>query len=271
MQQLEELAAWARVREGSVITYRYGAHEEQAADLRLPEGDGPCPIAIILHGGLWRARFGRETTAAVAVALTDRGWVTWNVEYRRVGCGGGVPETLDDVLGATTAVMAIEDALLDRSRIVAVGHSTGVQLALWLAGAGKVTAVVGLSGVCDLTYAAEQGLGDGAAIEFAGGRPEDRPQVYTEADPMRRIPIGVPQLLIHGRADGRVPSENSRRYQEAAAREGDDCELLELDDVDHFDLIDPRSDAWEVAAAAVDRAANLTPSIASDAPVNEHA
>jgi acetyl esterase/lipase len=249
---LEYLAAWVARVGGPVETHRYGPHAEHVADLRLPPGAGPHPIVVLLHGGFWRARFTRANMAALAVDLTRRGYATWNVEFRRVGCDGGVPATLEDVEAAVRAVRGL-DAPLDAERLVVLGHSAGGHLALWAAGTGTVTAAVSLAGVCDLAGTANDGLGAGAATEFAGGTPEQRPDAYALADPMARLPTGVPQLLAHGDADDRVPVEQSRRYADAARAAGDRCELLVLPGVGHFELIDPRTEAWQRVAAAVDR------------------
>ncbi len=240
-----ELTAWAAERSGPVETRRYGAHPEQVADLRLPEGQGPHPVAVLIHGGFWRAPFTRSLTAALAVDVAQRGFAAWNMEYRRLGCGGGVPATLEDVEAALRALEEI-DAPLDIARTIAIGHSAGGHLALWAAGTGRIAAVVSLAGICDLAAAARAGLGGGAAAEFAGGPPEQRPEAYDLADPSRRLPVGVPQLLVHGDRDDRVPVEQSRRYAERAR-----CELLELPGVGHFELIDPRSDAWAQAAGRI--------------------
>jgi acetyl esterase/lipase len=208
-----------------VETIRYGDHPEQVVEVRLPEGPGPHPVALVVHGGFWRAAFTRANTAAIATDLARRGWATWNVEYRRVGTGGGVPETLEDIEAAVEAA---------RPELV-IGHSAGGQLALWAAGTGKVARAVSLAGVTDLARAAREGIGDGAAVEFAGADPP------AHADPMRRLPIGTPQLLVHGDQDDRVPVDYSRAYAAAAP---DEVELLELAGVGHFELIDPRTDAW---------------------------
>ena len=61
------------------------------------------------------------------------------------------------------------------------------------------------------------------------------------ADPATLLPYGVPQLLVHGTADDRVPVSQSRAHLERARAAGDACELVELEGGDHFDVIDPRS------------------------------
>jgi pimeloyl-ACP methyl ester carboxylesterase len=228
-----ELGAWAAERDPGLETVAYGAHAEQVADVRR----GDARVAVVIHGGFWRAGFARANTHAIAVDLALRGWTTWNIEYRRLGCDGGVPETLDDVAAVIT---------LAGPEAVAIGHSAGGHLALWAAGAGA-GAAVSLAGVCDLAAAAHDRLGGGAAVELAGGMPDERPDAYALADPMRRLPVDARQLVVHGDADDRVPVAYSRRYAAAAG-----CELLELRGVGHFDVIDPRSEAWARISGRLD-------------------
>ncbi|MFL5860127.1 MAG: alpha/beta hydrolase family protein [Solirubrobacteraceae bacterium] len=245
LDELADLAA-AGAQPG---THVYGSDPEQVADLLMPPADGAHPVAVLLHGGFWRARFTKSLMAALAADLAARGWATWNVEYRRAGNGGGVPETLDDVRAALAALHRVP-APLDLARVVVIGHSAGGQLGLCVADEPVVKAVVSLAGVCDLAAAFADGIGQSAVRDFIGAGPQERPDAYRLADPLARIPAGVPVLLIHGDADQRVPVRYSRRYVEAA---GDArCELLELAGVDHFALIDPRTSAWAQTAARLE-------------------
>jgi acetyl esterase/lipase len=232
-QQLEaffaELAAWADEAAHPCETLRYGDHEDQVVDLRRAEG----PVALVLHGGFWRAGFAKRNTDAVATALAQAGWTTANAEYRRLG-PGAYRELLDDVAAAARLVQPA----------VAIGHSAGGHLALWLAAQGAVTAAVALGGVCDLRAAAAAGLGNDAVREFLGADPAGVP----EADPAQQLPLGVPQLLVHGTEDDRVPTEHARAY---AALAGDECRLLELEGADHFDVIDPRYADWQAIPNAM--------------------
>lgn len=240
---IAELTGWASANGTAPRTYRYGTGPQHEADLLMADGPGPHRVAVLLHGGFWRAPFTRNLMAALAVDLADRGWATWNVEYRRVGNGGGVPATLEDVRAAIDALTGVEGPL-DRRRLLVIGHSAGGQLALCAAAMPAVAAVVSLAGVCDLESAARERIGDGAALEFLGGTPEERPEAYAIADPLRLLPSAVHVLLVHGDADDRVPVEQSRAYARAARAAGDRCELLELAGVGHFAVIDPRTPAW---------------------------
>lgn len=254
--ELAELVREAAVEPG---THAYGPDPEQVADLLVPATDGPHPVVVLLHGGFWRARFDRSLMAALAVDLADRGWASWNVEYRRVGNGGGVPESLDDIRAAIAALSVASptegglDLDLDVGRIVVVGHSAGGQLGLCVSDEPAVGGVVSLAGVCDLVSGYREAIGDAAVQAFMGGRPDERPDAYALADPLARVPASARVLLVHGDQDQRVPVQQSRRYARVAAAAGDDrCELLELPGVDHFAVIDPRTEAWAAVAARLE-------------------
>jgi acetyl esterase/lipase len=184
----------------------------------------------------------------VAVDLTRRGFAAWNVEYRQIGRGqgGGWPATFDDVAAAIEHLATLDDPRLDVSAVTAIGHSAGGHLALWAAARKDarvpVRRVVAQAAVCDLAAAGEP------AHELMGGRPEEVPERYAAADPMRLVPLGVPTLLIHGVDDETVPVRRSRRYAEAARTAGDAVELLEPSPGRHRVHIDPRTEAWEAAA-----------------------
>lgn len=246
LARLAELVDWAMAHGHAPRTYRYGDGPDHEADLLTPD-DGSRRLAVLLHGGFWRAPFKREIMAALAVDLAARGWASWNVEFRRVGAGGGVPQTIDDVRAALDAVPQRFE------RVVLIGHSAGGQLALSVAAAPRVAAVISLAGVCDLEGGARERIGESAVLEFLGGTPEEVPTQYAIADPMALLPAPADVLLVHGDADDRVPVAQSRDYLRAAQAAGGRCELLELAGVDHFALIDPRSRAWEAVADRLQR------------------
>lgn len=246
-RRLAELERWAVERLGDrAQASSYGPSEQQRAELLLPAGPGPHPVVVLLHGGFWRAPYTFALMRGLAVDLAERGWASWNVEYRRVGNGGGVPATLEDVEAAVRELRAAVQAPLRRDRIVVLGHSAGGQLALWAARLPGVALAVSLAGVCDLVTGYREGIGEGAVEEFLGGGPSAVPERYALADPMTGPSGPARVLLVHGDADDRVPVAQSRAH--AAARRS---ELIELPGVDHFALIDPRTEAWQTIAAAV--------------------
>ena len=245
-----ELRAWSAANDPGATRHVYGTHPEQHADLRLPAGRGPQPTVVVIHGGFWRAAFTKENTTAVAIALTYRGFATWNVEYRRVGADGGYPATLEDVRAACR--LATDHAKTDAARLAVLGHSAGGHLALWALADGAVRGAVSLAGITDLAAAERAGIGSGAVSEFLGGIGRAQLARYRDADPISRIPTGGRSLLVHGARDDRVPLAQSQAFVRAAAAAGDDARLLELADADHLDPLDPRGAHWPAIAEAVD-------------------
>jgi acetyl esterase/lipase len=190
--------------------------------------------------------------------LAARGWAVWNLEYRRLGwrSRGGWPATFEDVAAGIDRLGRL-DAPLDLARVVAIGHSAGGHLALWAAArrglparapgaepAVRLAGAVAQAGVADLREAARLGLSRDAARSLLGGPPGKLPQRYDLASPMERLPIGVPQLLVHGDADDSVPVEIARRYAARAVEAGDPCELVELAGCGHYEHLDAESAAW---------------------------
>lgn len=238
----------------------YGPAPSQFGELRLPSGPGSHPVVILLHGGYWRERYDLAYMRHAAQALTAAGFATWNVEYRRLGeLGGGWSGTFLDVAAAADALRRLAPAHgLDLSRVVALGHSAGGQLALWLAGRSHISAgsplrspdplplrgVVALAPVCDLARAWEMDLSDGAVASLLGGSPAEYPDRYAATSPLELLPLGVSQTLIHGAEDEDVPPELSERYTAAAKAPNDDVDLITLPATGHFEPVDPRSPQW---------------------------
>lgn len=258
----------------------YGEHPAQAADLYLPlaepadappRRDGLAPVVALLHGGFWQAGYDLTLMQALAGDLVARGWAVLNVEHRKVGQeGGGWPGTFEDVAAALDLLAdgeAVGD-VVDPGRVITVGHSAGGQLALWAAARGGLApgepgarpavvpvGAVGQAAVCDLVRGAQEQLGAGACADLLGGSPTEVPDRYEVASPLARLPLGVPQVLVHSEQDDLVPVDQSTAYAAAAADAGDDVEVV-LVPGDHFAHLDPFSPAWR---AVLDRLPNLLP------------
>lgn len=224
----------------------YGSDPNQFIELRIPHKDGLHPVLLNIHGGFWRAKYGLAHAGHFCEALRAAGIATLNLEYRRVGNpGGGWPGTFDDIRAAYRYIQQSAPKLyLDLKRFVVMGHSAGGQLALCLAAHERsVQRVISLAGVVDLKKAFELHLSNDAVVEFLGGKPNEVPEHYREADPTELSIVQAQQWLIHGTDDDIVPAAFSRDY--VAAKKNEKVELVEIGKCGHFDLIDPRSEAFK--------------------------
>ncbi len=245
----------------------YGPGASQWGDLRLPARPGPHPVVVLIHGGYWRVRHDLTYLGHAAVALTEAGFATWNVEYRRLGePGGGWPGTLLDVAAGVDFLRTLAPAHdLDLGRVVTLGHSAGGQLALWLAGRPRIqldsplasvdplrlSGVTALAPVCDLARAWELGLSSGAVASLLGGSPDEHPDRYAAASPIELLPLGVPQVLIHGTEDEDVPLELSERHAAVARASNDRARLIAFPNTGHFEIIDPATSQWQTILQAI--------------------
>lgn len=254
----------------------YGTDPLQFGELRLPSTKGPHPVAIVIHGGCWVAKLGNMDERAVAmdnmrplaVALSDAGIATWNVEYRRLGnAGGGWPGTFQDVARAADFLRTLStDHQLDLKRVISIGHSAGGHLAMWLAARPKLpstsvlytseplrlTGVVDLDGPADLkaTLPLQQPVcGSPVVTDLLGGTPEERPERYRDGSPIEMLPLGVGQVFFAGR----MFAAHVAPYQAATKRAGDTLEATVLPDAGHFVFIDPQSAIWPQVLASVRR------------------
>jgi len=238
----------------------YGTDRSQFAELYSPAHPEHGGTVVIVHGGFWRAQYGLELGRPLAADLVRHGFTCWNVEYRRVGNGGGWPTTLADVAAAIDHLDTLD---VDTSRVVTIGHSAGGHLATWAAGratipAGApgcaprvaVTGVVAQAGVLDLEAAVRDRLGRGAVLDFLGGTPHEVPDRYRTADPIAAAPAPVPVLCVHARADDSVPFSQSSSYVDAATGAGGAAVLREVQG-DHFTVIDTADASWALVRDAL--------------------
>jgi acetyl esterase/lipase len=200
---------------------RYADHPDGFCDVH---GDGG-PVALVFHGGGWLERSDLSIMTAVCEDLAARGWTAYNAEYRRLGSGNRWPEMSADVRAA---------AELARPRVT-IGHSAGGLLALWAAAEGLTGAVVGQAPTSDLAAAA---LTAGPLVQELGAP--------AEASPVLRVPLGVPQLIVHGDDDRMIGVGLSRAYVRAAREAGDRVDYEERPGEGHFEHISPHENAWRV-------------------------
>lgn len=235
----------------------YGASAAKFGELRLPDakrhGKGPYPVLVMIHGGCWLADYDYAYFTRLAAWVSEQGWATWNIEYRRLSDpGGGWPNTFMDVGEAADALYVIAKTdPVDLKQVYAAGHSAGGQLALWLASRGKlpndselarseplkIRGVLGLAAITDLaSYRVGPAESCNASVDkLLDGTPQEQPRRYAETSPLARLPLGVPQVLVQGALDTIVPPAGAQAYVEAAVRAGDAASLVLLPEAGHFE------------------------------------
>ncbi|WP_370249016.1 alpha/beta hydrolase family protein [Nocardioides sp.] len=232
-------------------TITYGEDASQFGELTLPAGT-PRGVAVVVHGGFWLAQYGIEYARPLVPSLVEQGWAVWAIEYRRVGDGGGVPTTLDDVTAALALVPDLDTGAPAEAPVVGIGHSAGGHLVTWAAAGGVLTHVISQAGVLDLVAASRERLGGGAVEGFLGHVPDPSDPADAAVDPVRQVPLAAPVWCVHGEDDTIVPISQSESYVVAATAAGAVAEVVRVPG-DHFAVIDPDSAAWartlEITAA----------------------
>ncbi len=246
--------------------YSYGSEPLQFGELTLPAGTGPHPVAINIHGGCWLAEYNIDHSRALANALANEGIAVWNLEYRRVGDGGGWPGTFLDVgNGADFLRTLAKEHPLDLSRVVAVGHSAGGHFALWLAARNKISdscdvhqanplpiiGVLGLAPAPELDALHAKKVCGNVVDKLLGGSPGEVPERYRCAMPSASLPLGVRQILLVGKRD-RDWGWVGEAYRDKARAAGEpQVEFIEAPEAGHFDVIDPNSSTWPLVRQSV--------------------
>jgi acetyl esterase/lipase len=255
----------------------YGNHAHQIADLRLPDGNGPHPVAVIIHGGCWLSKIANyHHTSALADALRRIGIATWNIEYRLIdNPGGGWPGTFLDVAHGIDYLRTIAKIYdLDLESVIILGHSSGGQLALWVASRYlipkdnllyienplKIRGVIALSAATDLRkleLTDEKVCGDDVIVKLIGGLPDEVPERYQYTSPIEFLPIGIPQTVIIGAQDMPILIESNKDYVASAKNMGDEAQLLIVKNASHHEVVAPGSSAWLTVRSAVLSMLNL--------------
>ena len=249
----------------------YGQGEEQYGELWLPEGDGPFPLVIMIHGGCWQAAIpGTILQDQLNADLKARGIAVWNLTYPRLGHEtGGYPGTFDSVArGVDYARQLTRDYPIDPRRTVLMGHSAGGHLALWAAARGQLqdtplsvedpfipNGVITLAGINDLELYRAEGpgrCGEPDTVDaLIAGHPGDAP--YADTSPDQLLPLHVEQVIVSGELDPIVPPQFGAAYAAEAEAAGDTVTEITLENAGHFELIDPTAPAWAVILDEVER------------------
>ena len=243
----------------------YGAAPSQYAQLFRPEGSGPFPVVVLVHGGCWTVAFGGiRQMRNVAGALVAQGIAVWNVEYRRVDePGGGYPGTYEDMHAALDSLQRhAPQYQIDTRRILAMGHSAGGQLVQWIAGREQlpkssplyrdkylpVKNILSLGGLADLRHEKDliKSSCERDIAQLAGSASTDRPDIYSDTNAADLMPNGSRTVLATGELDTISPPRVAHDYAARAIKAGDHAEVLILPGASHYDEIAATSNAWKL-------------------------
>ena len=190
----------------------------------------------------------------------------WNIEYRRIGIGGGWPGTFLDVAAAMDAlaskVNAAADHRLDLTKVASSATPpAGTSPPGWPVGTSWRSARSALAKVTPVGYVAQAGVLDLVAGQSWPRRRRGRtadgrlaaavPGAVRGRLAVRAAPFGVPGTLVHGLDDDVVPISQSDTFAARAKQLGDNVTEVRMPGVDHFMLIDPTTPAWAVCRNAV--------------------
>lgn len=260
MMSVQDLLALPKASASTRLVY--GSDESQFLDLYLPKNKKDAPIVLLVHGGCWRSRVSLDYFGQAAKALSDSGLAVINIEYRRIGNGGGYPETFLDLAKAADFIRTIaQEHSLDVSRVVAVGHSAGGHLVHWLAARENLTAdselysetplklkgFISLAGIPDLAEAVRRDICDDAApVQLMGGTPTEQAKRYQQGSPAELAPLNCKQVFIHGKQDDTVPHDYVESYVKQAKARAETIKLISLEHSGHFELVVASTAQWQV-------------------------
>ena len=250
---------------------QWGPGATDIADLWLPQGAGPFPVVLMVHGGCWQKSIADRTIMNWAAEdLRQQGLAVWNIEYRGVDEeGGGYPGTFLDVAHASDALRAQAATYnLDLNRVAAIGHSAGGHLALWIAARHRLPAnspmrmdnplklvgVINSGGLADLK--ASRGVTQRDCLadiydQLVGDISSTRAEVLSDTSPAEMLPLRVRQVSVNGHDDNIAPAVLGEGYTRRAKAAGDDADVVVVLNTGHVELISPGSEAWDIEAATL--------------------
>lgn len=216
-------------------------------DMVIPEGTGPFPAVVIVHGGAWTRGDKQSFVTPVFQPLTDAGYAWFSIDYR-LAPQSKFPDPANDIQVAVRWVKGHAAIYhIDPKRIILLGESAGGQLVGYVgARYGRelgLAAVVDFYGPNDMVAQAEMKPGPGG--------PKAIPDEFTkylgvtdwsdaarakmrEASPITYVSGAmVPFLFIHGTADERVPFELSPRMCDAMKKAGGHCGVIAVEGGGH--------------------------------------
>jgi acetyl esterase/lipase len=253
----------------SDLRFYYGNDKSQFADLYIPNGKGPFPVVIGIHGGWWRSEYDLSTHSHLCNWFKDHGIAAWNIEYRRVNkhrsawpfCGEDIIKAINylDILGSNFN--------LDLENCCIIGFSAGSQLATWVTHKYSadnniinitIKKTISLAGAVDLDMCDKLQLSNYSVRDFFGIDFKPSIKLLAQACPSHLGRSTVPIHIFHGLFDTSIPACVSKSYFQKLVNNNSNCELKIFTNATHFQLIDPNSPYWPDIYDVVFSALNVT-------------
>ena len=254
------VAIWAATLAGAQIDqkdveYAHPGGKAALLDLHVPDGAGPFPAAILVHGGGFDEGSKSTLVRPLFEPLANAGYAWFSIDYR-LAPQAHFREANEDVESAIQWVKANAGKYhVDASKIAIIGESAGGFLVNYAGthetAETKIAAVVDFYGAVDYAKLAEmrrdhperfnmksidRHAANGAGIHFFGADQLDEAGIakLNAVAPITAVHKGMPPFLcIHGTKDDQVAYEQSQMMCDAMHKVGATCDLISIDGGGH--------------------------------------
>lgn len=206
----------ANYKEGVVYTSLEG--RDLTLDVSWPDGDGPFPVLVIIHGGGWELHT-NKIMQGMARHMTNGGYAVFNINYRVLSEGASMQDIVEDCFGAIIWVKEhAREYNADPGRIAVTGDSAGGHLTAMVVTRGadpeftptytgtgaydaSVTCAIPTYGVYDFKAISRLTFGTMTKDIFGVSYKQD-PELYRKFSPINYVKSDlVPQLIVCGNLD----------------------------------------------------------------------
>ena len=218
------------------IEFAKGGNVSLTLDAFVPDGQGPFPTCILVHGGGF-VRGDKQTFIKPLFApLSEAGFAWFTIDYR-LAPEHRWPACAEDVETAIRWVKShAKEYKVDASRIALIGESAGGHLVSYVGSCSRgdlaLAAVVPFYAPHDLEFQVKSRNALGESMQALFGLTElneDAWKSLREASPSTYVHPGMPPyLLIHGDKDAQVPYAQSPRFRDQMNAAGNACELITI-------------------------------------------
>lgn len=232
----------AYVRHQSVVYKTYSNKEKLTCDVYVPEGPGPFPTILMIHGGAWKSGT-KLHMKGHAVSAARQGFVAVSINYRHAPRHKWPAQRHDCEAALEWMLKHAERYKIDKSKIALWGYSAGGHLATFLATVDlpsksdqknkhPIRCVVCGGGPVDLTIVPK----DFPFLSyFLGATRRQKPQLYKSASPITHLSKDDPPMFFyHGEKDFMVPISAVKSMVKSAKQLGIDCELMMVPQKEHM-------------------------------------